>query len=157
MPFLERRKLEVAALSAASNSQAKIKTKGAWTGRSLQQFMGLNMKETKLSINNEEPEVYFEVVGTLDLLPNPKEEKEEWYARVIAYEKENGIEINQMVAAIIGMRRKKRMEEKEALKELKNTTENEYVKPVYFMGKLYDQKEMEESDKNLSEHLNGVV
>jgi hypothetical protein len=158
LPLLDRRKQQVAALSAAANSQNKLKSTGQWTAHSLRQFMGLTMKETKLSINNEEHDTYFEVVSTLDLLPNPREEKEEWYSRIVLYETENGIQVQEMVYAIMEMRRKKRLEEKQALKEaLLEDDEKEYVKPIYVLGKLYDQKEMEESDKNLSEQLSGVV
>ncbi len=63
-----------------------------------------------------------------------------------------------MVDAIIAMRLKKKYDEKIALREsLEVDDEKEYVKPIYVKGKLFDQKEIEESDNNLQEHLAGVV
>ena len=158
LPLLERRKLAVAALSAAANQASRIKPKGAWTTHSLRQFMGLTMKPTRLAVNNEEHDVHFEVISTLDLLPHPREEKEEWFGRVNGYETENGIKINDMVEALISMRLKKKLEDKIALKEsLIEDEEKEYIKPIYVAGKLFNQKDVEESDKNLADHLAGVV
>lgn len=158
LPLLERRKLAVAAHSAAANMASRIRPKGAWTTHSLRQFMGLTMKPTKLNINNEEHDVHFEVISTLDLLPNPREEKEEWFGRINRYETDNDIKISDMVDALISMRLKKKMEDKAALKEsLIEDEEKEYIKPIYVAGKLFNQKDIEESDKNLEDHLAGVV
>jgi hypothetical protein len=158
LPLLERRKLAVAELSAAANQASRIKPKGAWTTRSLRQFMGITMKPTKLAVSNEEHDVHFECIATLELLPNPREEKEEWFARIVQYETDNEIKIADMVDALIAMRVKKRAEEKAALRDSAlEDEEKEYIKPIYVAGKLFDQKDIEESDKNLADYLAGVV
>ena len=65
-------------------------------------------------------EAYFELLRTLDLLPkNPAEDRGEWFNRVAAYEKENEIRVEDMVRAILEMKKKdlKRQEEEEIMKK----------------------------------------
>lgn len=152
---MEKQQIAIATQNAKANAENRVSLKGAWTTHSLRQFMGLDMKGSTLTINNTEHEVYFEVITTLDLLPKPREEKEDWFKRVFHYERENDIQIKDMVRAIISMRKNKVKDEEE--KEAGDEFVDEYVKPIYIAGKRYDQKEFEQSDVDLVQILTGAI
>jgi hypothetical protein len=157
-PFLtqmEKQQIEIARQNAKANDENRMTLKGAWTTHSLRQFMGLDMKGSSLSINNAEHDVYFEVVSTLDLLPKPREEKEDWFKRLFQYERDNDIQIKDMVRAIISMRKNKVKEQEQ--KEEDDEFAEEYIKPIYIAGRRYDQKEFEQSDVDLVQVLTGAI
>jgi hypothetical protein len=157
-PFLtqmEKQQIEIAKQNAKANAENKVTLKGAWTTHSLRQYMGLDMRGSSLSINTADHEVYFEVVSTLDLLPRPREEKEDWFKRLFQYEKENDIQIKDMVGAIISMRKNKVREQEQ--QEEGDEFAEEYIKPIYIAGRRYDQKEFEQSDVDLVQVLTGAI
>lgn len=150
LPQLERRKLLAAQAAAAKGVSDP---KDAWTAHSLRQYMGLSMKHQRLSINTEEHNTYFELLQSLDLLPNPGEGREDWYQRLKDYEKENEIEIKEMVDTVMEMQKKAAREEKLALRAEQS---GEYIKPVYVLGKKITTKALEEADIDVQSALNGV-
>jgi hypothetical protein len=150
LPVLERRKLAAAKAMAAKGA---VDPKDAWTAHSLRQFMGLSMKHQRLAINLEEHNTTFELLQSLDMLPVPGEEREEWFKRVKEYEAENAISVKDMVQVILDMQRR---EVKEARMASKADSDAEYVKPVYVMGKKITTKALEEADVDVSQALSGV-
>jgi hypothetical protein len=151
LPLLERRKL-LAAQAAASKGISD--PKDAWTSHSLRQFMGLSMRPQKLSINVTEHQTHFDLLQSLDLLPNPGEEREAWYQRLKDYENENEIQIQEMVETVMEMNKKAAREEKLALKSEQS---GEYIKPVYVRGERITTKALEEADVDVQSALRGVV
>ena len=108
-------------------------------------------------------EAYFELLRTLDLLPkNPAEDRGAWFNRVATYEKENEIRVEDMVKAILEMKKKdlKRQEEEEMKKKsMLDETEDgnlggEKVKPVYVNGKRITMAAMAENDAAANELAN---
>ena len=151
LPQLERRKLQAAQAAAAKGTSDP---KDSWTAHSLRQYMGLSMKHQRLSINIEEHNTYFELLQSLDLLPNPGEGREDWYQRIKDYEMENEIEIKDMVNTVMEMQKKAAREEKLALRAEQS---GEYIKPVYVLGKKITTKALEEADIDVQSALSGVV
>ena len=49
----------------AAASLTRAPPKAAWTSNSLKEFMGLSLKEKKLALNNEYPDMFFSIVSTL--------------------------------------------------------------------------------------------
>jgi hypothetical protein len=123
LPMVERYKLLAA---KAAQTKARGGPKAHWTVTSLREFMGMTMKATKLAINNERPEVHFELLQTLDLLPKPGEEKEKWFVRIGEYEKESEIRLEDMIDTVIEMKHKEQKQAKEAANA---TASQDYIKP----------------------------
>jgi uncharacterized protein YutE (UPF0331/DUF86 family) len=151
LPLLERRKLMAAQAAAAKGISDP---KDSWTAHSLRQFMGLSMRPQRLAINVAEHQTYFDLLQSLDLLPNPGEEKEAWYQRLKDYERENEIQIQEMVDTVMEMTKKAAREEKLALRA---EQDGEYIKPVYVLGERITTKALEESDIDVQAALRGVV
>ena len=68
------------------------------------------------------------MLKTLELLPQSGEEKEYWFIRLTAYEKENLITIDEMVETILKMQKRESIDARNALLAENN---QEYIKPVY--------------------------
>ena len=151
LPELERLKL-IAAKAAASKSAS---TNTTWTSITLRLFMGQNTKVQKLAINNEFHDAYFNLVRSLELLPIAGEEREQWYKRIIEYEKLNELTLEEMVNTILELRRKEEKQAALAAKGLED--DSEYVKPVYVMGKRITTRMLEENDQNAAMELEGIV
>ena len=74
------------------------------------------MNAKTLASTIEFNEAHFELLKTLDLLPkNPGEDRGVWFNRLAAYEKENELQIEDMVRVILDMKKKdeKRLAEEE--------------------------------------------
>jgi len=151
LPELEKKKL-IAAQVSAQNSL--VNRTVDWTPNSLQLYMGQGLKDQKLAINVEYHEKYFELLTSLELLPQPGEEKEEWFTRLNKYEIENVITIEDMVNTVIDMQ-KREVKEKAILK--KNLEEGEYVKPLFVKGKRVTTKGLDEADRGIGEELEGIL
>lgn len=151
LPQLERQKLLAAQAAAAKGISDP---KDSWTAHSLRQFMGLSMRPQRLAINVAEHQTYFDLLHSLDLLPNPGEEREAWFQRLKMYEKENDIEIQEMVDTVMEMGRKAAREEKLAMQAEQG---GEYIKPVYVLGTKITTKALEEADIDVQSALKGVV
>jgi hypothetical protein len=151
LPMVERSKL---AAARATASKGTVIPKGAWTAHSLRQFMGLSMKPQRLSVNVEDHNVKFSLIKSLDLLPNSGEEREDWFIRIKQYEKDNNIQIDDMVRTVLEMTKKEAREERLAMRAEES---GEYIKPVYVMGKRISTKALEEADIDVTAALSGVV
>lgn len=86
--------------------------KAAWTAHSLREFMGLSMAGQQLAINTEQNLVFFELLTTLDILPQPGEEREAWFQRLRVFEKESEVSLDEMVVTVQEMRRREGMRKK---------------------------------------------
>ena len=73
-------------------------------------------REQTLAINTEHHNVHFELLSTLDMLPRSGENRELWFQRVHAYEVENEVKIEDMVATVQEMRRREAVHKKMAMK-----------------------------------------
>lgn len=93
--------------------------KAAWTAHALRDYMGIAMKQTKLAVNNEQHETYFELLSTLELLPEPGEQREYWFIRVKEYEAENEIKLEEMAATMLELKHKEALDKKKAEQLLK--------------------------------------
>lgn len=153
MPLLDRQRIKAA---EASSSKIQLRPKLSWTVLSLQAYMGLGGKAKTLSVNTEALDIRFDLLGTLDLLPAPGEEKEDWFQRVARYEEESLIKLDDMVSTVQEMRRKESKDAKQAaLKDLIGA--EEYVKPVFVMGAQVTSESLAKADMDVSERLEGVV
>ncbi len=107
-------------------------------------------------------EAHFELLRTLDLLPkNPDEDRGVWFNRVASYEKENELRIEDMVKAVLDMKKKdeKRLEREElvrkgVLSEDDGSLGGEKVKPVYVNGQRITMQAMAENDAAADELAN---
>ena len=110
-------------------------------------------------------EAHFELLRTLDLLPkNPGEDRGVWFNRIAAYEKENELKIEDMVRAVLDMKKKdhKRLEREALIKqglldeedETAGNLGGEKVKPVYVNGQRITMQAMAENDAAANELAN---
>ena len=158
LPLLDRKKL-----AAAKQTQNDIQPepKAAWTPHSLREFMGLSMSGQTLAINIEQHETYFELCSTLDVLPRSGEEREAWFQRVLAFEKENEVKIEDMVQTVLQMRRRDAMHKKMAAQNLAMGAYSDEVlgtvKEVFVKGERVTGEILEQKDADVNEALDGVV
>ena len=116
--------------------------------------MGISRKETKLKFNSERHDTYFELLETLELLPEPGEEREYWYMRLKEYERSNHIELEEMVTTMLELKKKDERKAKE--KELMALAPAEdAAKDVYVGGRLVTTKMLNESDLSLQQMMRG--
>ena len=80
-----------------------------WTSRLLLEFMGSSSTVRTLITTVEKNEIYFELIKSLDLLPRVGEEKIGWFSRLGIFEKENEMLIDDMVLAMIEMKKKDKL------------------------------------------------
>lgn len=153
LPLVEREKL---AAAQAMQDKRYAKPKAAWTSHSLREYMGITMKAQKLAINNEAHEIYFDLISTLDLLPFPDEQREQWFQRVAAYEKEMQIRLDEMSETVLAIKQKEAQDAKAALM-LEHDEDAEVVKPVYVMGNRITMDYLTKADRNVQEQLDGLV
>jgi hypothetical protein len=152
MPYLERNKMKANETFVAKTRG--VISKASWTGHSLRDFMGISMKETKLKFNSERHDTYFELLETLELLPEPGEEREYWYMRLKEYERSNHIELEEMVTTMLELKKKDERKAKE--KELMALAPAEdAAKDVYVGGRLVTTKMLNESDLSLQQMMRG--
>ena len=113
------------------------------------EFMGLSMNGRTLAVTVEHNDVYFELIASLDLLPHSvAEDRGAWFQRLGVFEKENSILIDDMVSAVISMKRKDANNNKDLGEDGLET-----LKPVYVNGILVSMETLAESDVNAEEAL----
>jgi hypothetical protein len=178
LSILEKNKLLMA---RAAQSKLREAPKAAWTAHSLKEFMGFSMKGKVLKINTEYDEMYFELLTKLDLLPEAVEEKERWFQRIVEYERENLIRLDDMVQAALELRKKEEIKQRSRVERVDEGDEegeekegkigyvgddddNDGVvvktaslKPVYVMGQQVTTRMLQERDMDAQEQLEGVV
>ena len=155
LPVADRQRIiAVAATAAQSHSSSGTSAKSAWSSTALKQYMGISLKELKLSINNEYHDNYFNVICTLDLLPKPHEESVHWFKRIADYEVEMDIKLEDMVNTIIEMKKSEEQNKKDLEEVSKNRA---YVKPVVVMGHVVTAKLLEEKDLSVEELQAGMT
>jgi hypothetical protein len=154
LPMIERMKLDAA--EEAKNS-LQIAPKAAWTTHALREYMGLSMSGQTLAINTEYHELFFELLKTLDLLPFPGEDKEDWFIRTRGFEKENDVSLEDMVATVQEMRRREAIQKKMASQNLASTGGMDEVfgsiKEIYVKGQQITTEYLEQNDQDLTETL----
>ncbi len=146
--MLDRLKQEAAALDASRKTEPG---RSDWTAMGLKGFMGLPTKEMKLAVNNERHECFFSLLTTLGLLPKPGEEREYWFIRIKAWEKDQDANLDEMTETLLRLRKKAVKDDEEP------EGEKEYVKPVYFNGSLYNSQELVDMDMDIMDDLGNVV
>ena len=154
LPMMERMKLEAA--EQAKNS-LQIAPKAAWTQFALREYMGLSTTGQTLAINTEYHELFFELLKTLDLLPFPGEDREDWFIRTRGFEKENGVSIEDMVATVQEMRRREAITKKLNAQNLASTGGMDEVfgsiKEIYVGGQRITTEYLDKNDQDLAETL----
>lgn len=153
IPFLDRNKMK-----ATETFLAKTKgvvSKASWTSHALRDFMGVSMKETKLKVNTERHDTYFELLETLELLPEPGELREYWYMRLKEYERSNHIELEEMVTTMLELKKKEERKEKEREAEKAMASAEDAAKDVYVGGRLVTAKMLNETDQTLEQLMMG--
>lgn len=171
-PYLslpERHKLIA---NKVAQSNFSYRSTSSWTSHSLQDFMGLDMTGKTLDINTLEQDVFFELMGTLDLLPfynedGTREGREHWFGRIKSYEKENDVQIDEMVKTVMEMRRREKLKN-EQLSEVVakkpdddvNMLDNDMltgtVKPLYVQGKVITSASLNEADISIEERMRRI-
>lgn len=150
-------------LAAAKLAQNELKQdpKAGWTASSLREFMGLSTVGQTLAINTEQPEVFYELCSTLDVLPKSGEGREEWFHRVKAFEKENEVRIEEMVETVIEMRRRDAIHKKMEAKNIAMAAFSDdvlgTVKEVYVKGERITGEILEQKDADVDEALEGII
>jgi hypothetical protein len=122
--------------------------------------MGLSMAGQTLEINTQHHTVHFELLCTLDMLPKPGEEREEWFKRVHAYEVENEVKIEEMVSTVQEMRRREAVHKKMEQKGIALGENDEIlgtVKEVYVNGQRITGDILQAADADVEEALEGIV
>ena len=114
------------------------------------------MKETKLKVNSEYHDTYFELLTTLELLPEPAEEREFWFMRLKEYEHSNHIELEEMVHTMLELKKKEERNQKAKAAQAALTAE-ERSKAVYVGGKLVTTKMLDEADATVEELMLGTA
>ena len=117
-------------------------------------------REQTLAINTEHHNVHFELLSTLDMLPRSGENRELWFQRVHAYEVENEVKIEDMVATVQEMRRREAVHKKMAMKGIAMSDDDEIVgtvKDVHVNGEKITGDILQASDANVEEALEGVL
>ena len=158
LPMIDRQKLLAIQLGKSS---IQPQPKAAWTSFSLREYMGLSTKGKTLAINTEEHDIYFELVSSLDLLPNESEEREDWFKRLVQFEAENSVKIDDMVRTIQEMRRREQQDMELAKAGIANREGDlvASVKPVFVLGTRITSDYLEKSDVGIAEILavNGIT
>eukprot|EP01033_Poteriospumella_lacustris_P006429 gene6429-4627_t len=108
-PFRPLREIQGEQSRLLAQTALQQAPKSSWTPHSLRQYMGLSLAGQKLAINTEESQVFFELLTTLDMLPNTGEIKEDWFKRLRRYEQESELSIQEMVETIQEMRRREKI------------------------------------------------
>lgn len=129
-----------------------IAPKVSWTSSSLRDFMGISMKETKLAFNTEKHDTYFELLTTLELLPQPGEEREYWFIRIKEYETASNVLLDEMTNTMLDLKRK---EIQKAKQPIVPSSAEDAAKQVYVLGQLVTTKMLSETDLNLQEIMAG--
>ena len=127
--------------------------KAAWTSHSLKDFMGVGVKATKLAVNNERDEMFFELLSTLELLPEGSgEDRVAWFQRIKRYEAENSIQLEEMCQTMIELKKSEALEnkKKEALANLK-AEEVSNGKETYVNGVRITTELLATTEKTLEE------
>ena len=128
--------------------------KAAWTAHALRDYMGVAMKQTKLAVNNEYHDMYFELLSTIELLPGSSEEREQWFKRLKDYEAENDIRLEEMTNTMLELRHKEHLDLKRAEKSgLEDKTNN--GKDIFVNGKRITSQLLSTSELTLEEMMRG--
>ena len=132
--------------------------KAAWTSHSLRDYMGIGVTKSKLAVNNEQHDTYFELLSTLELLPEPGEEREHWFQRLKAYEADNSIQLDDMCAAVLEIRKKEAIDLKREEKNAAGAVEEESNgKQVFVRGTKITTAFLSTTELTLNELMNGVT
>ena len=153
MPHMEKNKMKATETFLAKSRGAV--SKASWTAHGLKDFMGISMKETKLKVNTEYHDTYFELLTTLELLPEPGEEREFWFMRLKEYEHSNHIELEEMVLTMMELKKKEERKEKAKAAQALLPTEDR-SKAVYVGGRLVTTKMLDEADATIEELMLGT-
>jgi len=128
-----------------------IAPKVSWTPSGLRDYMGISMKETKLAFNTEQHDTYFDLLTTLELLPKPGEEREQWFIRIKDYEIKSNVLLDDMVKTMLDLKRKEIQKSKVPVV----VNAEDAAKEVYVLGQLVTTKMLSETDLNLQEIMAG--
>ena len=131
--------------------------KAAWTSHSLRDYMGIGVTKSKLAVNNEQHDTFFELLGTLELLPEPGEERELWFQRLKHYEQDNSIKLDDMAAAVMEIRRKEAIEQRKIEMGLCVEEEETYGKQVFVQGQQITTQFLSTTELKLADLVNGVT
>lgn len=154
---LDRKKLLATKLSQLS---IQPEPTAAWTSFSLTEYMGLSTKGKTLAINTEKQAIYFELISTLNLLPTLREERETWFQRVIVFERESAVKLDEMVQTVQDMRRSDATRRQNIINGASDGDDiMGSVKPVYVLGTQITSASLEKTDDNIIEVLKakGVI
>jgi len=153
LPLTEQSKLAAAKVNASLRQES---SSSSWSLNQLRAYMGLGTAAQTLAINREFQEAHFELLCTLELLPYPKEEREDWYKRLSEFEKLNELTLEEMSRTILSLKKKEAKEAQLAASRAQDE-EEEYIKPVFVMGKRITTKLLEENDLDAANELKGIV
>jgi len=167
---------------AQERSAVQLGPRSNWTSSSLQEFMGMSLKGQTLAINNDRRTVFFELISTLDLLPKvemhveglhhavgivpDREGREAWFQRVKEYEKQNGLQLDEMVATVVDMRRReaqqKLHQQLQAEQTMLNAEEQPTLleaiaKPLFVQGVLITSKSLAEGEVSIEERMRKLM
>ena len=112
------------------------------------------MKESKLSVNTEYHDTYFELLSTLELLPTAGEIREYWFVRIKKYEIDSNIQVDEMVKTMIDLKHKE-IADKKAAELLALQPQEDMAKDVYVLGNKVTSTMLNETDLTLQEIMQG--
>ena len=132
------------------NASKGVAPKVSWTAHGLRDFMGISMKETKLAVNSERHDTYFDLLSTLELLPTAGEEREYWFIRIKDYEIKSNVLLDDMVNTMIDLKHKEILNAKKAM-EAALLPPEDAAKEVFVLGQLVTTKMLSETDLSLQD------
>jgi hypothetical protein len=139
LPLKERQIIDDAAISGL-----RARTRVNWSVRTLRDYMKTSAGQFSLEINHERETAHFDLLSSLDLLPEPDEGREAWYLRLYKHEKDNGVRVEDMVQTALDIGRRERGEQER---------EREYVKPIFVLGELITAEGLDAQDLTAEERL----
>lgn len=140
LPTKEQQSLHEAAIAGA-----RSRTRVNWSLRTLRDYMKTSASQQQLEINLERDQAHFELLSSLDLLPEADELRQDWYIRLFKYEKANGVALEDMVSTMLEIRRRERGDGAAG--------EQEYVKPIFVSGELVTAEGLDLQDVTAEDKL----
>lgn len=164
-PFRPLREIQAEQSRVLAQNALQQAPKSSWTPVSLRQYMGLSMSGQKLAINTEQSVVFFELLTTLDMLPNAGEIKEDWFKRLRQYEQESELSIQEMVETVEEMRRREKIRFQMQKQGLAVGQEGMQLaslgafsaKELYVQGKAVTAETLQQNDADIVDAMNGEI
>ena len=138
---------EEQALRDAAIAGARARSGVQWSQRTLAEYMKTDAGTQRLAINREYEAVQFEMLSSLDLLPAPREAREDWFIRLRRFEAEGGAQVDALVRAMLDIRRRE---------AAGGPAEQAEPVPIFVRGERVTAETLDMQDVSAEDRLRGV-